>query len=82
MNGPPASAAASDFESARFAPDQYISLFGSYLGSQQVLPDTGSLPATLGGLSVNLEDSSGRTQATVLFGLVPGQLNILSRESG
>ncbi len=77
MNGPPASGAASDFEFARFAPDQYIALFGGYFGNQQVLPDPGPLPATLDGFSVDVRDSTGATQEAGLFALLPGQLNLL-----
>jgi uncharacterized protein (TIGR03437 family) len=77
MKGPPTAAAASDFEFARFAPSQYVSLFGSYLGDQQVLPGPGPLPSTLGGFSVGLTDSSGRTQAAGLYALLPAQLNVL-----
>jgi hypothetical protein len=77
MSGTPPSATASDFEFARFGPNQYGAMFGSYFGNQQVLPDPGPLPSALGGFSVNIRDSAGRTQGAGLYALLPGELNLL-----
>src|SRR5262249_42080905 len=56
---------------------QYISVFGSYLGNQTLLPPAGPLPNSLGGFSASITDSAGRAQSAGVFALLPGQLNVL-----
>ena len=77
LNSSPATASAADFEVARFTSNEYISVFGSYLGSQTLLPTTNTLPSVLGGFSATIEDSIGKVQPAGVFALLPGQLNLL-----
>ena len=77
LNGSPATASAADFEFARFTADEYVSVFGSYLGNQTIVPGTITLPSSLGGFSANVQDSAGKTQAAGVFALLPGLLNLL-----
>jgi len=77
LKSAPAVTSAADFEFARLASQQYISVFGSYLGNQTLLPPAGTLPNTLGGFSATITDSASHTQSAALFALLPGQLNML-----
>lgn len=72
----PTTAAAADYAFADFASSEIVSIFGSYLGNQNISAGT-SLPTTLGGFSVHVKDSTGRTQSGSLIALAPGQLNLL-----
>ena len=77
LRGTPATTSAADFEFARFTSTEFVTVFGTYFGNRQVLPDPGPLPLTLGGFSAMVKDNAGRSQAPGLYALLPGQLSML-----
>lgn len=57
------------------APGMFASAFGQGLALTSVSAPTTTLPATLGGISVNVADSSGVQRTAPLIFVSPGQIN-------
>jgi uncharacterized protein (TIGR03437 family) len=66
---------AADFTSPHTVSDEIVTIFGSGLASDTVIP--ASLSTTLGGASVKLQDSAGTVSAGQLFYASPTQLNLV-----
>ena len=74
---PPASfsdANAAGFQRGSMAQDSIVAAFGGGLSSQTVVA-SGTLGTTLGGVTVNVKDSTGTSRAADLFYVSPSQIN-------
>jgi uncharacterized protein (TIGR03437 family) len=78
LNSPAVATAVSNasYATGPVAPQQIVSLFGPGL-ALQTASATLPLPTLLGGISVEITDSTGASQFAPLFAVSPGQANIL-----
>ena len=68
---------AASFEMGKVAPDSWASLFGTNLAPAAVTATTTPLPTTLGGVSVEVTDSSGARRPALLHLVSPEQVNFV-----
>ena len=59
------------------APQEIVSLFGPGISSQTAAATSQPLPTSLGGISVQITDSAGKSALAPLFSVSPTQANIL-----
>ena len=72
---PLAVASAASYSTEAIAPESIVATFGLNLAAGTSLATQQPLPTTLGGVTVNLRDSSGVERGAPLFFVSPGQIN-------
>jgi uncharacterized protein (TIGR03437 family) len=65
------------FVAGTVAPDSWASVSGSNLAARLTVATSAPLPATLGGVTVEVTDSAGVTTPALLHMVDPGQINFL-----
>jgi uncharacterized protein (TIGR03437 family) len=73
----PAMINAAGADSASFAADELVSLFGVSLASASATANTVPLPTTLAGAGITVTDSSGVSRGAGLYLVSPGQINFV-----
>lgn len=66
---------AAGYQLAPIAPDSIAVAYASGIASTLVQPSSGTLPTTLGGVTVTLTDSAGASQSAPLYYVANGQLS-------
>jgi uncharacterized protein (TIGR03437 family) len=68
---------AASYRGGAVAPDSIAAAFGRAFADSVLLPEAGTLPTILGGLSVELLDAAGSPHQARIFFVSPGQINFL-----
>ncbi len=66
---------AASYGTVALAPESIVAAFGSALATTTATAPSGTLPTTLGGTTVSVQDSAGTTRSAGLFFVSPGQVN-------
>jgi uncharacterized protein (TIGR03437 family) len=72
-----AAADAFSFRFPSFAANAIVSLFGAGFTEATAVAPSATLPSSLGGVSVNVVDESGRSYPATLYFVSPGQINLV-----
>jgi uncharacterized protein (TIGR03437 family) len=63
------------YQAAAVAPDEWIAIFGNLMASTTAVAS--NLGTSLAGTSVSITDSTGKSQAALMYVVAPGQVNCL-----
>jgi uncharacterized protein (TIGR03437 family) len=65
------------YTSSNFAPDSWVTIYGSNLASTQLTAVTTPFPTSLAGTTVQLTDANGTQRLAPIYFVSPGQVNAL-----